>query len=214
MKNLLMNPAFNALLLFTVSGEFILPWILGRFYKAYRPQTMVMSVLGSPRSPVRAIYNAWLVWLGCFLACTALARWDAALMEHPVLAEALLVTIGVFAIGAGLISGFFCVNESSEEVTAASKIHGVGSALGFTALLFFPLADALFAFACSERAAGIVSSVAFVLALCFFAVFIMGEKDRFRDTVLAYSGIWERMSLFCMYIPFFFDSIRNLFCVL
>ena len=45
----------------------MLPWILKHFYKGYNSKTMVMSVLGSPESPVRKVYNIWLVWLGVFL---------------------------------------------------------------------------------------------------------------------------------------------------
>lgn len=210
MRNLLHTPVFNLLLLLTVAGEFVLPWILRRFYRGYNPRTTVMSVLGSPGSPVRRVYNVWLVWLGCFLALTALVRWADARSEHPVLAAALLATIGLFAVGAGVLAGLFSVNESRGEVTAASKIHGAGSALGFTAMTFFPLADALLGFARADRAAGAVGLAAFVPALCSFAAFIMGEKERFAGTVLAYSGLWERVSLFCMYIPFVFASLRNL----
>lgn len=210
MQDLLGSPVYNVLLLLTVSGEFVLPWILGRFWRAYDPKTTVMSVLGSPQSPVRRVYNAWLVWLGCFLILTALARWSDARPEHPVLAAAQLVTIGLFAVGAGLLAGIFSVNESRGEVTTASKIHGAGSALGFTALLFFPLADALLSFASADRSAGIVSFAAFALAFCFFAAFIMGDKERFKNTALANAGMWERASLLCMYIPFVFDSLQRL----
>lgn len=35
MQNLIHNPVYNVLLLLTAAGEFILPWILKRFYKAY-----------------------------------------------------------------------------------------------------------------------------------------------------------------------------------
>ena len=62
---------FNILLLITILGEFVLPWILKHFYKGYNSKTMVMSVLGSPESPVRWIYNTWLVWLGAFLLFTS-----------------------------------------------------------------------------------------------------------------------------------------------
>ena len=210
MRNLLSSPVYNVMLLLTVSGEFVLPWILGRFWRAYDPKTTVMSVLGSPQSPVRGVYNAWLVWLGCFLLLTALARWDDARVEHPVLAAALLVTIGLFAVGAGLIAGLFSVNESRAEVTAASKIHGAGSALGFTALLFFPLADALLAIKRNGAADAVVGFAAFAAALGCFAAFIMGDKECFKNTALANSGFWERASLLCMYMPFICSALRNL----
>ncbi len=210
MRYLLNSQVFNALLLLTVGGEFVLPWILGWFWKSYDPKKAVMSVLGCPQSPVRRVYNAWLVWLGCFLSLTALSRWDDARAEHPLIAAALLVCIGLFAAGAGLIAGLFSVNESRAEVTAASKIHGAGSALGFTALLFFPLADALLALRRGDTAGAVVGFAAFAAALGCFAAFIMGDKERFRDTALANAGVWERASLLCMYAPFVFDASRRL----
>ncbi|MCM1149866.1 MAG: DUF998 domain-containing protein [Butyricicoccus sp.] len=210
MSNLLSSLAYNVLLLLTVGGEFVLPWILGHFWRAYDPKTTVMSVLGSPQSPVRGVYNAWLIWLGCFLSLTALARWDDARSEHPVIAAALLVSIGLFAVGAGLLAGLFSVNENRAEITTASKIHGAGSALGFTALLFFPLADALLAIKRGDGAGTVVGFAAFAAALCCFTAFIMGDKERFRDTALARAGVWERASLLCMYAPFVFDALRRL----
>ena len=71
MKNIADNRFFNMILLFTIIGEFIVPWILEQFYSEYNGMKMVMSVLGSPQSPVRLVYNLLLVWLGGFLAYAA-----------------------------------------------------------------------------------------------------------------------------------------------
>ena len=67
MRNIADNRFFHMILLFTIIGEFIVPWILGRFYSEYNGKIMVMSVLGNPQSPVRLVYN---IWLGGFLAYT------------------------------------------------------------------------------------------------------------------------------------------------
>lgn len=67
MYGIIDSKLFNILLLIIIIGEFLLPWILKHSYKGYNSKTMVMSVLGSPESPVRKIYNIWLVWLGAFL---------------------------------------------------------------------------------------------------------------------------------------------------
>lgn len=67
MHELYKNKIFNLVLLITIIGEFLLPFILKYFYRGYDSKTMVMSVLGSPESPVKIIYNIWLIWLGIFL---------------------------------------------------------------------------------------------------------------------------------------------------
>ena len=204
---------FNILLLITILGEFILPWILKHFYKGYNSKTMVMSVLGSPESPVRWIYNAWLVWLGAFLLFTSALVFKNNITISSVLAVLAFISISTFAVGAGILSGLFSVNESKEKVTISSKIHGVGSAIGFMTLLFFPLLQCILAFKSNDMIQGTVCTIAFVLATLFFVFFIMGDKENFKDTVFSYEGLWERLSLFFMYVPFLYIAIHNLFIV-
>ncbi|MBD5497399.1 MAG: DUF998 domain-containing protein [Lachnospiraceae bacterium] len=210
MRNIADNRLFNMILLFTIVGEFFLPFVLEQFYVEYNGKIMVMSALGSPQSPVRLVYNLWLVWLGGFLAVTAWVYFEVTRVEFPVLSVFILLSIVFFAIGAGLISGVFSVNESKEMVTTASKIHGVGAAIGFMALLFFPLLNGIVSFKQKDIIEGIISISSFVLALIFFACFVMGDKEQFQNTILKYEGLWERFTLFCLYIPFIYKTIGNL----
>lgn len=205
------NRIYHAILLATVAGEFLLPLILRRFYPGYNWMTMAMSALGNPKSPVRRIYNGWLVWLGCFLAITAwvfcAGAWDAS----PGLAILELLAIGVFALGAGLLAGLFNVGETKEETSRAAKIHGVGAAVGFMALLFFPLWESILSFRRGEHFHAWICLIAFVLAAACFTLFVMGDKPRFRYTVIAYEGLWERTALLFMYVPFICRSLETLF---
>ncbi len=204
---------FNLLLLITIFGEFLLPWILKHFYKGYNSKTMVMSVLGSPESPVRWIYNAWLMWLGAFLLFASVLIFKNNIAVSSVLAVLTFISISTFAVGAGILSGLFSVNESKEKVTISSKIHGAGSAIGFMTLLFFPMLQCIFAFKSHDIIQGTVCMIAFVLAMLFFVFFIMGDKDNFKDTIFSYEGLWERLSLFFMYVPFLYIALDNLFVV-
>ena len=210
MKNIINSQLFHGLLLFTIIGEFFLPWILGRYYDGYNSKTMVMSALGSPQSPVRSVYNAWLIWIRCFFLFTSAAYFFAVKTEHLVLAVFLSLSIGIFAVGAGLVSGMFSVNERKDIVTAASMIHGVSAAAGFMALLFFPLLHGILSFKEKDMVFVVVSILSFILALLFFACFVMGDKEQFQNTVLRYEGLWERMTLFCMYVPFGYKAVQNL----
>jgi len=210
MRNIIDNWLFNIILLFTIMGEFFIPWILEHFYAEYNGKIMVMSALGNPQSPVRLIYNLWLIWLGGFLAFTAIVYFLSIRVRFPVLAVFVLLSIGIFAIGAGLISGFFSVNESKNIVTAASKIHGISAAVGFMLFLFFPLLNGILAFKQNDFILGVVSMISFILALVFFICFIMGDKEQLQNTMLRYEGLWERLTLLCMYIPFVYRAVHNL----
>ena len=190
MKYLTDNELFNVFLLCTIIGEFLLPCLLERYYTEYNGKTMVMSALGSSQSPVRLIYNLWLIWLGSFFTFTAFVYFEKTRVEFPVLSALLSLSIGIFAIGAGLISGFFSVNENKSIVT--------------------PLINGILSFKQKEVAFGVVSIISFILALICFMCFVMGDKKQFQNTVLIYEGLWERLTLICMYIPFIHKAVYNL----
>lgn len=207
------NKIFNIVLLITIIGEFLIPWILKHFYKSYNSKLMVMSVLGSPESPVKNIYNLWLIWLGIFLLFSSALFFNEIKQFSKVLAILTFFSITLFALGAGILSGIFSVNETKEKVTFSSKIHGVGSAIGFMALMFFPLLQSLCSFRSHDIIKGVVCVISFVISFLFFVFFIMGDKEEFKKTFFCYSGIWERLSLFFMYVPFLYHSIKNIFCI-
>ena len=108
------------------------------------------------------------------------------------------------------MSGLFSVNESKDKVTFASKIHGAGSAFGFMALMFFPLLQGISAFKESDVIKGVFYILAFVLAVMFFSFFVMGDKEKFKGTIFTYEGLWERLSLLFMYMPFLYCAIKNI----
>ena len=210
MKNIITSKSFNSILLLTIIGEFFLPWILRRYYDGYNSKTMAMSALGSPQSPVRVIYNTWLLWLGGFLTFVAITYFLTTRTDFPILSVLLLISMGTFAVGAGLTSGIFHVNENKEIVTTASKIHGIGAAIGFMALLFLPLLNGILAFKQDNIIFGVVCVISFILALSFFICFIIGDKEQFQNTMLGYEGVWERLTLLCMYIPLVYKAVYNL----
>ena len=210
MYGIIDSKLFNILLLIIIIGEFLLPWILKHSYKGYNSKTMVMSVLGSPESPVRKIYNMNQGWLGAFLLGASFLFYKDVNAVSSVLAVFTFISIAAFAVGAGILSGLFSVNESKDKVTFASKIHGAGSAFGFMALMFFPLLQGISAFKESDVIKGVFCILAFVLAVMFFSFFVMGDKEKFKGTIFTYEGLWERLSLLFMYMPFLYCAIKNI----
>ena len=45
MGNIITSKIFHSVMLFTVVGEFFLPWILCRYYDGYNSKTMAMSIV-------------------------------------------------------------------------------------------------------------------------------------------------------------------------
>lgn len=139
--------------------DLLLPFLLAPFYPGYSHRRQVMSVLGSPESPARWVYRVWLVALGLLLCAATPDLWAAFGNRSPVLTGLLIAVLCVFALGAGVLAGLFSVNADKAVETAASRIHGVGSVLGFLALAFAPLLVALLAFRDGAGGAGVFSLI-------------------------------------------------------
>ena len=201
---------FSIVLLTTIVGEFLVPFVLKFFYKGYNWKKMPMSVLGSPQSPVKLIYRTWLIWLGIFLIFCAFRYYGDAVSASPALAAIEFVQISVFAIGAGILSGLFSVNEDKKCETLSSRIHGAGAAIGFILLAFFPLINGLYEIKLGDTAFGIVKIAAFGNCLTWFSFFVLSDKERFRNTTKNNEGLWQRLTLFFMYFPFLMDAVSGL----
>ncbi|NLL76430.1 MAG: hypothetical protein GX235_04175 [Clostridiales bacterium] len=119
------------------------------------------------------------------------------------------IFIIVFAVGACIFTCFFSVNETKDVVTAASKIHGAGSVIGFILFLLVPLIFAILSFKANDGITGIISVISFILAFLFFVLFIMADKPEFSKSIVAKEGLWQQMNLFFMYLPLGYISIKK-----
>lgn len=197
-------------LLAAMAGDFAVPYVLAPFYHGYSHKKQVMSVLGNPKSSVRRWYNTWLILLGIGLLASFPALINVYLTKSIGLTITMLTLIAMFAVGAGILSGIFSVNEKKEDQNLASKIHGVASSLGFIALAFAPLFLSILSFWQHETILGILAAVCFALGLVCFVLFVMADKAEFKDTWIENEGLWQRLTLMCMYLPFVIVSIQEL----
>ena len=204
MSKLLLDkePFFWYLIIFIAIGDLVVPYLLAPFYKGYSHKTMVMSSLGNPQSPVSLYYNSWLVLAGILLI--AFSAFFYAKFNHIAITVMLLL----FSFGAMILAGLFSVNESKEIVNSSSQIHGYGSVIGFMTLLFVPL---VLAFQKYEiKYLSVISSICFILALVSFTLFIMSDKPQFHNTIISYEGVWQRVSLAFMYLPWIYMAVNQL----
>lgn len=209
-ENFAQSRVFWLLLALTVIGEFLVPALLARRDPDYRPGMMAVSVLGRAGGPVAHVYRAWLIWLGLFLLAAVPVYYAAAVPVSPVLAAWQAGAIGLFALGAGILAGLFPTGLERDLSDRRALIHGIASALGFFALLGFPLSGALLAWSEGRTAMAAFRFSAFVSALACFVLFVLSDKARFRGTAIAREGLWEQLCLAAMYLPFLADSVRQL----
>ncbi|ERK30159.1 DUF998 domain-containing protein [Clostridium intestinale] len=200
----------NWLLIIAITGDFAVPYLLATFYKGYSHNLMVMSSLGNPNSPVRFFYNTWLIILGILLIFSSAIIFSKYWLISKPLTIATVVLILIFAIGAGILSGIFSVNQSKEIITVSSQIHGVGAVLGFIAMLFVPLFLAILSYKNNNNLEGMIFSISFIFAFVFFTFFIMADKPQFQSTFIKNEGLWQRLSLLLMYFPLGYIAVENL----
>ena len=187
--------------------EFLLPWILKRIYPGYDSRRMAMSVLGAPSSPVSNIYSTWLIALGIILTLASVSYFTLLSPNGMALAVLTSGSILLFALGAGILAGLFKADADDKMGTLSSRIHGYSSAIGFLALLFFPLLRSAAMFEDRHFMLGASYLTVFLFALLFFILFIMSDKEQYKGTCIDREGAWERLTLFFMYLPLVADSL-------
>lgn len=196
-------------LLVAIIGDLLVSTVLSLFYEEYNI-TMSISALGNPKSPVRLQFNIWMFIEGVLFLIALPALYKQYHSTSGWITNILIVFIAVFAIGACIFTAFFSVNETKSEVTAASKIHGIGSALGFIFFLFVPLLITTLSLKNGEAVIGVISIICFIFSLIFFTFFVMSDKEKFADTVIANEGLWQRLNLIFMYLPLAIVSVKSI----
>lgn len=188
-------------ILIAMAGDLIVSFLLSMFYGEYSNLKMSISALGNPSSPVRTPFNIWMLIEGILFLMALPAVSKAFRPISGGITNILLIFIAFFAIGACIFTCFFSVNESKDVVTIASKIHGAGSVIGFMLFLFVPLLLGILYYKEQNRIMGTVSIVSFAAALIFFVLFVMSDKQEFKDTIIDNEGLWQRLNLAFMYLP-------------
>ena len=182
----------------TLFADNLLPLVLAHFYPNYSHKEKALSVLGSRQSPVRWIYNVWCILSGVVFCIAPYALHQE---NDGGLVISIWILLAIYGIGCEIISGFCTLNENRHEEDVITKIHGGASAIGFMTLLVVPLLLAIMQFRAANIIMGTISIVSFIAAFVFFCFFIMGEKEKFANTVLRYGGLWQRFVLVSCYVP-------------
>lgn len=198
------------LLVIAAVGDLLIPFLLAPFCDKYNHMTMVMSLLGNRNTPVHGIYNTWLVLAGILFLLGNLKLYALYAPTSGILSALLFCMITVYALGGCILSGLFSVGETKELLTVSEQIHGYGSVLGFSLLAFTPLLLGLLSIRSGQLPMGIMLLFCFVLAVGFFAVFVMADKEQFAHTIISKEGLWQRLSLLCMYVPIVSISLKNI----
>lgn len=195
-------------LIIAIIGEIFVPIVLAQFYSGYNQTFIILSALGNPSSPVKVLYNTWMLVAGVLFLLSLPAFYSTYNLLSKPLTITIILFLAIFAIGACIFTFLFPVNESKEIITTASKIHGFGSAIGFMLLLFVPLLLGILLKRSNEKLIMSICFICFALALITFVLFIMSDKPEFSS--IAFEGLWQRLNLLFMYLPLLCIAIKNI----
>lgn len=199
---ILKRKGYVFLLLFAI-GDCLIPYILPFFYSGYQPLLQVISDLGEAGSPVEEVFRYSVIMTGTALLLSLPAVYEQFRYVSKLNAKLLIIGLASFAIGQCILTGLFSVNRVSTAFNLSMFIHQLGSFFGTVGMLVVPLfLGRLY----SEM--GIVKTrnrYLFLFCLsCLFAL-INGLSQLFH---FPFIGLWQRLSLLCLYLPPFFLAIR------
>ena len=185
--------------LIAFAGDFLVTIILGFFYPNYHHLELVMSELGTIKSPVAVWMNIWWVVFGILFIIFALGfRKFFTSHKKSVLIATLLILL--FGLGAGVGAGLFPMEPGGSETTLTGKLHGICAGIGFLAIMFVPLISlALFPRKSSSRMFWL-SVIVFVVGLVSFGLFVTSEDAASGGGLLSYAGLWQRVFLLDNYV--------------
>lgn len=193
---------YEFIILLVLIFDLIIPFIIGIPYKGYSHKKTVMSILGCKESPWSKFYNIWFVFSGSVFVYLGYYLYEYYKVTQYNLSVVLFILVAIYGVGDLIISGFFPLNEKRENVTIITKIHGIGSAVGFIAMQFAPLVLGVMQLKEISIMAGVSSIVFFVLALVSFVFFVMSQKKTFENTFIGNTGLWQRVLCLFFYLPF------------
>lgn len=183
------------LLLFAVI-DFLIPYILGMFYPHYHPLHQVISDLGETGSPVETAFRWSSVIVGFLLvlALPGIYHYFSKMTKSGAIF--LICSFASFGIGQCILSGLFSVNRSQMGFDFSMLIHQASSAIGTLGMLLVPLTLAVIYGKINKKHERNIYLLILAVSLLFAGINGLSQSLGFT-----YQGVWQRISMFCMYVP-------------
>ncbi|AQY49786.1 hypothetical protein PWEIH_02247 [Listeria weihenstephanensis FSL R9-0317] len=200
-------------LLLAVLSDFLTPYILGIFYPDLNQMTMVMSVFGDVESPVRGAFLVWSVVSGVLFVLALPAIYQTFAKTSRTLAILLASAIGLYGIGDCIFTGLFSIDTEQATWTFSTWVHNIGSGLGYTGFLLFPLFLILLYRKQGQPTQSKIYLVLLIISLLSAAIYGLARIPAINDwPILNKIGFCQRISFFFNYLPivvFALSQIKN-----
>lgn len=208
--NFLKKYGFYLMILVIVS-ELLLPVILGLFYPGYDQLSMLISAFGEDTSPTQLAFKIWVIIDGLLFLLAIPAFYQRFKTTSKTLTKWLAAMIAAFGIGDCIVTGIFDRSGSSSGISIEEIIHDYASGVGFVALLIGT--GLLFKLHTLENNHLMVTTIPmiFIISSLLMLLFALPRIPIIDQLHIPYRGLWQRLNLLFLYLPFLLTAIESLF---
>ncbi len=196
------------LLIVAIISELVLPFVLGPFLTDYSQINQLISTFGETGMKTRIYFKIWEIINGTLFILAAPALFERFKKTSPKLSLGTAVSLGIFGLGDCILTGLTDRARTINEVGLESLIHNYASGAGFVALLFGTFFLIVLYYLEQEKKTVQLFSIIFILSSIFMFFFAL-PKIPFLATEIPYRGLWQRLNLFFLYLPFLITAIKN-----
>ncbi len=196
MKNKFIVVAFAASITACL-GDFLVMFILGKYYPGYSQLRDSMSGLGASVSPVSFEMSAWWVVVGILLTIFGIGFGLTFSNKRARIASWL---IAIYGLGEGVGSGLFPADYVGDKLTFIGYVHDAIGGIGIAGIFFLPLVLLNFFKGNNNFKLYKLSIIVFALGFTFLLLFGIARLDYFTGSFIAsYKGLWQRLLMLNYY---------------
>lgn len=198
------------LLIIAVISELVLPFVLGRYINGYNQVEMLISNFGETNMPTRTAFKIWEIINGSLFVLAAPAFYARFAGTSPKLAWWTAICVVLFGVGDCIITGIVDRANTVDEIGFTSLLHNYASGAGFVALLIGTLLMIWLYHLEQNNLLMSLFILFFVLSSIFMFLFAMPKIPFVSAFQISHRGLWQRLNLLFLYLPFLVVAIGNL----
>lgn len=199
------------LLELAIISEIILPFALAIMYPEFDHITMLISEFGNANEQTKLIFRVWMFINGGLFIASSYAVYRRFSLSNSFYAILLSLSIAVFGIGDCVLTSLFETSATGNAHTLSDKIHDMGSAAGFAALLIGVVILIKLYHIEKQKLIVTIIGVCLVFLLFFMLLYSMKRIPVLKAYDLPYRGSWQRLNLIFMYLPYLIMTFESTF---
>ncbi|MDL2141567.1 DUF998 domain-containing protein [Flavobacterium tructae] len=190
----------------TCISDFIVLFVLGKYYQGYSQLQNTISSLGATISPVSKLISAWWILIGIVFIFFGILFRKAFDKDRRFVKLASLL-IMMYGFGEGIGSGLFKADIINGKRTFSFLLHDIAGGVGIIAAVLLPLV--MCSVISKEDNPGfycfswIIFIIGGITLLCFGIRF----PSEAGDLIASSKGLWQRLFLLNLYVYFIAISV-------